>query len=77
MVRAKKVRGDGGEPGSGHLGADRRWQRGERAGGEEIRRRAIGLRIAIRFLASASRRAIKRLQPTRPAGSFASLGLCG
>jgi hypothetical protein len=42
-----------------------------------VPRRAIGLRIAIRFLAGASRRAIKRLQPTRPAESFAFFGPCG
>jgi hypothetical protein len=35
-----------------------------------VPRRAIGLRIAIRFLAGASPRAVKRLQPTRPAGRF-------
>jgi hypothetical protein len=57
---------------------DRRRESGKGAGGEQIGCCAApsGLRITIRFLPGASRRAIKRRQPTRPAGSFASSGPC-
>jgi hypothetical protein len=48
------------------MGGNRRWQSGKGAWGAEIGCCAApsGLRIAIRFLAGASRRAIKRLRRT-------------